>query len=48
VVTSIDVGIDGGRAGRQPVALVTSTGVSFTLRPLDRAEPIVNFSRRPW
>ena len=32
LVTSIDVGIDGGRAGRQSVALVTKTGVSFTLR----------------
>jgi hypothetical protein len=44
LVTSIDVEISGGRAGRQPAAPVTSTGVSFTLRTstkprtLDRAE----------
>ncbi len=47
------MGIGGGRAGRQPVALVTSTGVSFrprtSTRPrtLDRAEPIVSRWRGP-
>jgi hypothetical protein len=47
VVTSIDVEIS-ARAGRQPVALVTSTIVSFTLRTSTRPSTIVSFSRWPW